>query len=523
MSEITLRNVCKSYHKEHYAVKDFNLDIHDGEFVIFVGPSGCGKSTTLRMIAGLEEITGGELWIDKQLCNYIEPKDRDLSMVFQNYALYPQMTVYDNMAFALQIRKVPKQEINQKVHEAAAILGIEQLLKRRPGQLSGGQKQRVAIGSAIMRRPKAFLMDEPLSNLDAKLRAQMRVELADLHKRLGTTTIYVTHDQEEALTMSDKIVVMKDGEIQQVGTPQDIYNEPANRFVANFIGESNIIPGVMLTDYKVRFDDITFDCVDFGFKEKEPVDVVIRPEDIDIVDVSAGKMTGEVLSVLFKGVHYEIMVETVPGTSVTVNMRVIRNHDIKSEDGKEMISANDFYVDIDDVEELDDKEIIALSNAQAWDPDADEFISIAKVEYELSKEEGRYPVTFSTSNGTSIEKSIYVVDQPFVKNEKANEGVMAFNFFKTVDEITESQALDTDLKTWAGAQAWKLSNEDEAVDLSVDYDFEPENVKEGVYQITFSTTGREFKIHTTDYTEEGQEVGLTFFPEDIHVMSREVF
>ena len=298
--------------------------------------------------------------------------------------------------------------------------------------------------------------------------------------------------------MSDKIVVMKNGEIQQVGTPQDIYNEPANRFVANFIGESNIIPGVMLTDYKVRFDDITFDCVDFGFKEKEPVDVVIRPEDIDIVDVSAVKMTGEVLSVLFKGVHYEIMVETVPGTSVTVNMR-------------------------DDVEELDDKEIIALSNAQAWDPDADEFISIAKVEYELSKEEGRYPVTFSTSNGTSIEKSIYVVDQPFVKNEKANEGVMAFNFFKTVDEITESQALDTDLKTWAGAQAWKLSNEDEAVDLSVDYDFEPENVKEGVYQITFSTTGREFKIHTTDYTEEGQEVGLTFFPEDIHVMSREVF
>ena len=204
-------------------------------------------------------------------------------------------------------------------------------------------------------------------------------------------------------------------------------------------------------------------------------------------------------------------------------MRVIRNQDVKSEDGKEMISANDFYVDIDDVEELDDKEIIALSNAQAWDPAADELISIAKVEYSLEKEEGKYPVTFSTSNGTSIERNIYVVDQPFVKNEKANEGVMAFNFFKTVDEITESQALDTDLKTWAGAQGWKLSNEDESVDLSVDYDFEPEDVKEGVYQITFSTTGREFKIHTTDYTEEGQEVGLTFFPEDIHVMSKEVF
>ena len=185
MSEMLLKNVCKMYDKKQYAVRDFSLKIEDGEFVIFVGPSGCGKSTTLRMIAGLEEITSGELWIDHQLCNYVEPKDRDLSMVFQNYALYPQMTVYDNMAFALQIRKVPKKEIDKKVHEAASILGIEHLLKQRPGALSGGQKQRVAIGSAIMREPKAFLMDEPLSNLDAKLRAQMRVELAELHKRLG--------------------------------------------------------------------------------------------------------------------------------------------------------------------------------------------------------------------------------------------------------------------------------------------------------------------------------------------------
>ena len=240
VSEITLRNVCKSYDKEHYAVKDFNLQIHDNEFVIFVGPSGCGKSTTLRMIAGLEEITSGELWIDKQLCNYVEPKDRDLSMVFQNYALYPQMTVYDNMAFALQIRKVPKNEIDQKVHEAAAILGIESLLKRRPGQLSGGQKQRVAIGSAIMRKPKAFLMDEPLSNLDAKLRAQMRVELADLHKRLGTTIIYVTHDQTEAMTLGTRIVVMKDGFIRQADAPRTIYEDPADLFVAGFIGSPSM-------------------------------------------------------------------------------------------------------------------------------------------------------------------------------------------------------------------------------------------------------------------------------------------
>ena len=236
MSNIVLKNVCKSYDKEHYAVKDFSLEIPDREFVIFVGPSGCGKSTTLRMIAGLEEITGGELWIDGQLCNYVEAKDRDLSMVFQNYALYPNMTVYENMAFSLKIRKQPKDEIDKKVHEAAKMLGIEHLLDRRPAALSGGQKQRVAIGSAIMRRPKAFLMDEPLSNLDAKLRAQMRVELAKLHKELKTTMIYVTHDQTEAMTLGTRIVVMKDGIVQQADTPEQIYRHPANKFVAGFIG-----------------------------------------------------------------------------------------------------------------------------------------------------------------------------------------------------------------------------------------------------------------------------------------------
>ena len=258
-------------------------------------------------------------------------------------------------------------------------------------------------------------------------------------------------------------------------------------------------------------------------KENEPVDVVIRPEDIDIVDVKDGKMTGEVLSVLFKGVHYEIMVETVPGTQVTVNMRVTRNQDVTSEDGTEKISATNFYVDLEDVKDLDDKEVVARSNAQAWNPETDDYISISKIEYEVLEEEGQYPVKFSTSNGTCIERTIFVVNQPFVKNEKANEAVMAFNFMTTVEEIKESQALDTDIKTWANAQGWKLSNEEKSVDISVDYDFDPENVTEGIYQITFSTTGRELKIHTTDYSEEGQEVGLTFFPEDIHVMSRMVF
>ena len=240
MSEIALRNVCKQFDSEHYGVKDFNLDIHDKEFVIFVGPSGCGKSTTLRIIAGLEEITDGELWIDGELSNYLEPKERGMSMVFQNYALYPNMTVYGNMAYALKIRKMPKDEIDKKVHEVATILEIEQLLDRKPAALSGGQKQRVAIGSAIIRKPKAFLMDEPLSNLDAKLRAQMRVELVKLHKQLDTTIIYVTHDQTEAMTLGTKIVVMKDGLIQQVGAPQSIYDNPVNLFVAGFLGSPSM-------------------------------------------------------------------------------------------------------------------------------------------------------------------------------------------------------------------------------------------------------------------------------------------
>ena len=240
MSEIALRNVCKQFDSEHYGVKDFNLDIHDKEFVIFVGPSGCGKSTTLRIIAGLEEITDGELWIDGEISNYLEPKERGMSMVFQNYALYPNMTVYGNMAYALKIRKLPKDEIDRKVHEVAKILEIDQLLDRRPAALSGGQKQRVAIGSAIIRKPKAFLMDEPLSNLDAKLRAQMRVELVKLHKQLDTTIIYVTHDQTEAMTLGTKIVVMKDGLIQQVGAPQNIYDNPVNLFVAGFLGSPSM-------------------------------------------------------------------------------------------------------------------------------------------------------------------------------------------------------------------------------------------------------------------------------------------
>ena len=516
---IQFRNIMKEFDGQ-IVLKGVNLDIYENEFVTLLGPSGCGKTTLLRILGGFLDATEGEVIFDGEDISQVPAHKRELNTVFQKYALFPHMSVYQNIAFGLKIKKMSKDVIEQKVMKMLKLIGLEGFENKNVTLLSGGQQQRVAIARALVNEPKVLLLDEPLGALDLKLRKEMQYELKRIQQEVGITFIFVTHDQEEALTMSDKIVVMKDGEIQQVGTPQEIYNEPENRYVANFIGESNIIPAVMLEDYKVKFDDIVFDCVDFGFKDKQPVDVVIRPEDIDIVDVKDGKMTGEVLSVLFKGVHYEVMVETVPGTSVTVNMHVIRNRDVTSENGKEKISANDFYVDIEDVKSLDDAEIIARADAQAWNPETDDYISISKIDYDLKEEIGEYAVTFSTSSGTSVERKIIVVNQPVVKNERANEGVMAFNFFKTVDELDESVALDTDLKTWANAQGWKLNDEDESVDIYVDYDFDPEHIEEGTYKVTFSTEGRELKIHTTDYVEEGKEVGLTFFPEDIHVMEK---
>ena len=251
MAEVILKNICKSYDNGFNAVKNVNIDIEDKEFVVLVGPSGCGKSTTLRMIAGLEDISDGELYIGDKLVNDIDPKDRDIAMVFQSYALYPHMSVFDNMAFALKLRKVPKPELDKKVSEAARALEIEHLLDRKPKALSGGQRQRVALGRAIVRDAKVFLMDEPLSNLDAKLRVQMRTEISKLHHKLQTTFIYVTHDQTEAMTMGTRIVVMKAGIVQQVDTPQNIYNYPANKFVASFIGS----PQMNFIDGKLAFED----------------------------------------------------------------------------------------------------------------------------------------------------------------------------------------------------------------------------------------------------------------------------
>ena len=292
MASLSLTNVCKVYPNGFEAVKDFSLEVEDQEFIIFVGPSGCGKSTTLRMIAGLEEISSGELKIDGRVVNDVEPKDRDIAMVFQNYALYPHMTVFDNMAFGLKLRKVPKDEIKKKVEEAAKILDLEKLLDRKPKALSGGQRQRVAMGRAIVRNPKVFLMDEPLSNLDAKLRVQMRSEIASLHNRLKATIIYVTHDQTEAMTLGTRIVVLKDGVIMQVDSPQKLYNEPNNLFVAGFIGSPQM--NFIDTKCKVEGDKVslTFDnttsvlppakakkLADAGCNGKTVV-MGIRPEDI---------------------------------------------------------------------------------------------------------------------------------------------------------------------------------------------------------------------------------------------------
>lgn len=293
MASLSLKNITKVYPNGFEAVKDFNLEIADQEFVIFVGPSGCGKSTTLRMIAGLEDISSGELRIGDRLVNDVEPKDRDIAMVFQNYALYPHMSVYDNMAFGLKLRKVPKDEIEKMVKEAAKILELTSLLDRKPKALSGGQRQRVAMGRAIVRNPKVFLMDEPLSNLDAKLRVQMRIEIAKMHQRLGTTIIYVTHDQTEAMTLGTRIVVMKDGIIQQVDTPRNLYEKPINLFVAGFMGspQMNFLEGVI----KIEGENASIEVagksiplppakskklIEGGYHDKG-VTFGIRPEDVD--------------------------------------------------------------------------------------------------------------------------------------------------------------------------------------------------------------------------------------------------
>lgn len=334
MANVSLRHIHKIYPGDVTAVSDFCLEIEDKEFVIFVGPSGCGKSTTLRMVAGLEEISKGELYIGDTLSNDIAPRDRDIAMVFQNYALYPHMTVFDNMAFGLKLRKQSKDEIRRRVEEAARALDIAHLLDRKPKALSGGQRQRVALGRAIVRDPKVFLLDEPLSNLDAKLRAQMRTEIAKLHKKLGTTFIYVTHDQTEAMTMGDKIVVMKDGIIQQVDSPQNLYEHPCNEFVAGFMGspQMNFINSVIEkrgNDYFVKFGktslkipaDKNKDKVLDRYVDKEvtfgirPEDIYDEPEDLANLKDSATEAVVEVTELMGAEIYLYLDIEGVKITA----------------------------------------------------------------------------------------------------------------------------------------------------------------------------------------------------------------
>jgi multiple sugar transport system ATP-binding protein len=324
MATVTLKGIKKIYDKDVLAVSDFNLEIADKEFVVLVGPSGCGKSTTLRMIAGLEEITEGELYIGDRLVNNVAPKDRDIAMVFQNYALYPHMTVYDNMAFSLKLRKMNKKEIDKTVRRAAEILDITDYLKRKPKALSGGQKQRVAIGRAIVREPQVFLMDEPLSNLDAKLRNQMRAEIIKLRQRIDTTFVYVTHDQTEAMTLGDRIVIMKDGFIQQTGTPHEVFNHPANLFVAGFIGtpQMNFFDGELKKDgvtYFVRVGDAHIALPeskqralrDAAHEEKD-ITVGVRPEHLVLLNENDGE----------EGLSGTLLFREMMGSSVHLHVKV---------------------------------------------------------------------------------------------------------------------------------------------------------------------------------------------------------
>ena len=305
---IELKGISKSYDGER-VIDSMNLYIRDGEFMTFLGPSGCGKTTTLRIIGGFETADEGELYFDGVEISDVPAHRRHINTVFQKYALFPHLNVYDNIAFGLRVKKVKESEIAERVAEMLELVNLKGFEKRNVALLSGGQQQRVAIARALINQPEVLLLDEPLAALDLKLRKDMQVELKNIQAKTGITFIYVTHDQEEALSMSDTVVVMADGKIQQIGTPIDIYNEPVNAFVADFIGESNILDGVMLKDFCVKFASHTFECLDKGFDLGEAVDVVVRPEDVDVVPVEKGMLSGLVTSVTFKGVHYEIIVD----------------------------------------------------------------------------------------------------------------------------------------------------------------------------------------------------------------------
>lgn len=376
---IELKNVCKSFDGKE-VVKNISMIIREGAFVTLLGPSGCGKTTTLRMIAGFEEPTSGKIFLEDTDVTTIPPYKRPINTVFQRYALFPHLSVHGNIAFGLKLKKIPdgvvtdrkgntvqrfrkftKQEINEKVERVLRLVGLEGYGDRHVNSLSGGQQQRVAIARALVLEPKVLLLDEPLGALDLKMRKEMQMELMSMHEKLGITFVYVTHDQEEALTMSDVVVVMKDGVIQQVGTPKQIYDEPANAFVADFIGESNIVSGTMVKDYQVRFLDKTFRCLDKGFNKNEEVDIVIRPEDVEMVKPEDGMLSGTVTSVVFKGTYYEMIVQTGEyefTVQSTIGREVGENIGLSIRpDGihimKKMLVANEFFTVMDSDTSID--------------------------------------------------------------------------------------------------------------------------------------------------------------------------
>ena len=305
---IHLQGICKSFDGET-VLDNIDLDIHDKEFITLLGPSGCGKTTTLRILGGFETPDAGEVFFDGKRINDLPPCNRQVNTVFQRYALFPHLNVFENIAFGLRVKKMDEPTVRRKVKEMLSLVNLKGFEKRKVDTLSGGQQQRVAIARALVNNPKVLLLDEPLAALDLKLRKDMQNELKNIQQQTGITFVYVTHDQEEALSMSDTVVVMAEGRIQQIGTPVDIYNEPVNAFVADFIGESNILDGTVPEDYRAKFAGHVFPCVDSGFEKNQPVDIVIRPEDVDVVPVDKGMLTGCVTSVTFKGVHYEIIVD----------------------------------------------------------------------------------------------------------------------------------------------------------------------------------------------------------------------
>ena len=516
---IEFKNIVKEFDGQAI-LKGINLDINKNEFVTLLGPSGCGKTTLLRILGGFLQQDKGDVIFNNEIINDVPPHKRPINTVFQKYALFPHLNVFDNVAFGLQIKKTPKDLIEPKVNRMLQLVGLDGFQKKSVTLLSGGQQQRVAIARALVNEPDVLLLDEPLSALDAKLRKEMQQELKRIQKEVGITFIFVTHDQEEALTMSDKIVVMKDGMIEQIGTPNEIYDEPIDEYVANFIGSSNIINGIMRRDNVIYFDDKEFPCNAKGFKENEPVDVVIRPEDIQLKTRNKGKLNGHVISCLFKGMYYDVLVETKRGASKVITLHVLSDKDVNNVETKEKMHATGFSMDVEDVPNLTDSDIILRANAQAWDAETEEDKSITEVIHDIKPEPGKYEVTLKTEAGSSITIHVNVIVPRVNTDDSENIGIQAFDVYKSVSEVQESMAISVDLITWADAYAFNLDSDDQIEIDDVRFDFDPNIIEEGDYKVTFTTIGREYKVRSPLKKKEGDSVSLDFKKSDIHVMRK---